>query len=431
VAAIRALTGDLQAEPQSLVRRTLGKLAAGLSLSSRAGCIVESLATSRPLLADIVGHSSNPADRLVVVSPPFAGDGDRKAAAHLLPWVGPNTRVDVYTGVEAEPGAKLGPGCRPAFSRAVLTMLADASPAEVQVWGVPSYDASGRRRSLHAKVVAAVRCDTAIVVAGSANCTGRGLGGENRELMVRQDWSRQQLDAWLAELEAIQFDGEVSSPAPREEPRVMPASLVEVAASFAPDAGQRVGKGKWRGALTLELPDNPGALRLTYRGTRLLNKSEQPLELWEREAWLIAAVGKSKRRVPIEVRAKDDRFWEIPPDSEEGEDPVLLALLRSLRPSIGAPPKQGSQVGGGVSKPAGLDDRYRIEPRQALKLFARRRVQLREWLPDGLGSGGADLFPDETERQVAEALLGNSRSASGTLLDVLAATIGEFDTASG
>jgi hypothetical protein len=428
IRVMRTLTVSLSDESRGRVRSVLKALAAGLPSSSPAGCIVESLSNSQPLLAGIATKASKPADRLVIVSPPFAGDADHKAAVHLLPWVQLGTRVDVYTGVEAEHGATLHPSCRPAFSSAVLEMLAAASGAKVQVWGVPTYDTDGRRRPLHAKVIAAVHGDSATVVAGSANCTGRGLGGENRELVVRQDWPLQRLEAWIGELDAIRFDGEVESPAPREEPNALPAALVEVTASFVPDSGQRVGRGKWRGTLRLGPPDRPGALRILYRGARVPNRSEQHFVLWEREAWLTAVVGKSERRVPIVVHALDPDFWETSPDSEDGEDPVLLALLRALRPSSTPQSShQGSQAGDGAGLGTGLDDRYRIEPRQALTLFARKRVQLREWLTDGLGSGGKDLFPEEAERRVAEALLGSSPQSSSTLLGSLAATVGEFD----
>ncbi len=428
IRAIRLLSAELDPKNRARVRRALRLLAAGLPASGPARCVADSLGVTRPLLADIAGPHPKTADRLVIVSPPFAGDNDKTAAKYLLPWVGLLTRVDVFTGVEAEPGTKLSATCRPAFSRSILKMLAAKAATAVSIWGVPSYDDSGRRRPLHAKVVAIVHGDVATVVAGSANCSGRGLGGENRELVIRQDWSRQRLEAWLEGLDAITFEGEVSPPERRQEPPELLASLAEVTASFEPAALSRVGKGKWHGVLRLDLPEDPGALRLSYRGGPIKRETEQPFDLWEREAWLTAAVSQSERRVPIEVCASDDRFWEVPPDTEGGDDPLLLALLRALRPPS-TPSKPVSKPGQGPVMVPSKDDRYWIEPRRALTLLARMSNELRGMLVDGLGQGGKSLFPDLTERQVAEALLGGSPAGASSLLVALAATADDLGEA--
>jgi hypothetical protein len=428
IAAMKALTADLDIKDRGRTRRALRELAAGLARSRPARCTADSLVAEQPLLAGIAGRSRKPADRLVIVSPPFAGDGDRQAAGYLTQWVGPRTHVDVFTGVEAEQGVELGPNCRPAFSRTVLKMLRDGTPTGVQVWGVPSYDSSRRRRRLHAKVFAIVRGDNATVVAGSANCSGRGLSGKNRELVARQDWSAQRLDEWLAELGAIAFSGDVSSPEPRAEPPALPASLVNVAAAFEPERHQTVRMGKWPGVLRLSLSDPPGALRLTYRDSAVEVAAEQPLVLWEREAWLIATTGTSRWKVPIAVRSRDNRFWEVPRDQEDEEDPLFLALLRALRPPSPAPSRRKGGTRANTAKAVRHDDRYRIEPRRALTLLAHNRVQLHDRLVDGIGQNGRELF-DPSELPVAEALLRSANSSTSLLLASLGGALDDFDAA--
>ena len=431
LAAVRALLSadaDLPADGRRRVRALVRQLAQGLPASTPARCTVHSLAVKRPLLAQVGGQRPAGADRLVIVSPPFAGDNDRQAADYLLPWIRQGTQVDLYTGVEAMPGATLGPECRPAFSTAILTALETASGAPVQVWGVPNYDADSRKRRLHAKLVAFVRGEDVMVVAGSANFTGRGLGGSNRELMAYQDWSRQRLDTWLAELSASPFDGQVAAPAQREDPGEVPNVLIDVGASFQPDPGQRVVRGRYRGVLRLRLPDEHAALRLAYRGKALRAQPEQELELWEREAWLTASVNRSHRRVPIEMAAIDASFWDAGNDDEEEEDATLLALLRALRPGpAGTPVARRGRSGPVDEKGRPADDRFVIEAQQALALLARRRVPLRDRFVGEAGLALENLFADKIVRRVATTVLGSPPPDGTTLLTDLAKAIDAFE----
>ena len=427
LAAVQALSADLPTEARRRIRALVRQLAQGLPASTPARCTVDSLAVKRPLLAQVEGQRPAGADRLVIVSPPFAGDNDRQAADYLLPWIRQGTQVDLYTG-EAMPGATLGPERRPAFSIAILTALATASGAPVQVWGVPNYDADGRRRRLHAKLIAFVRGEDAMVVAGSANCTGRGLGGINRELMAYQDWSRQRLDAWLAELSASPFDGQVAAPAPREDPADVPNVLIDVGASFQPDPGQRVVRGRFRGVLRLRLPDEHAALHLAYRGKALRAEPEQELELWETEAWLTASVNRSHRRVPIEMAAIDAGFWDAGNDDDDDEDATLLALLRALRPGpAGTPVARRGRSGAVDEKGRSPDDKFTIETQQALALLTRRRAQLRYRFVDGAGLALENLFADKIERRVADTVLGNPPPDGTPLLTALAEAIDAFE----
>lgn len=428
LAAVRALTTDLSPDGRRRVRALLGHLGRGLPASEPAKCTIDSLSTNRPLLAQVGGERPKAADRLVIVSPPFAGDSDREAARYLGPWVRKSTQVDLYTGVDAQPGVELGPGCRPAFSKAVLGALTAASGTPVRVWGVPSHDADGRRRPLHAKLLAIVHGDVATVLAGSANCTGRGLSGENRELMACQTWTAKRLDAWLDELEAIPFRGALAAPEQRKEPAEVAKVLLDVGASFQIHPGQRVVRGRYRGTLRLRLPDEHDGLRLAYRGKALRVEPEQELELWEMEACLTASVGRSRYRVWIEVSAVDARFWETARDSDDDEDAMLLALLRALRPTPSAAPAAHRNLHGATGGKAKLaDDRYIIERQQALTLLTRRRVELRQWLDDGLGLAAKDLFPDKVERQVANAVLGHAPPDATPLAIALASAIDELE----
>ncbi len=428
--AVQALSAnpDLPADGRRRVRALVRQLAQGLPTSTPARCTVDSLAAKRPLLAQVGGQRPAGADRLVIVSPPFAGDNDRQAADYLLPWIREGTQVDLYTGVEAMPGATLGPECRPVFSAAILTALETASGAPVQVWGVPNYDADGRRRRLHAKLVAFVRGEDAMVVAGSANCTGRGLGGINRELMAYQDWSRQRLDAWLVELSASPFDGQVAAPAQREDPGEVPNVLIDVGASFQPDPGQRVVRGRYRGILRLRLPDEHAALRLAYRGKALRAQPEQDLELWETEAWLTASVNRSHRRVPIDMAASDADFWDAGNDDDDEEDATLLALLRALRPTpAGTPVARRGRSGPVDEKGRPADDKFTIPTQQALALLTRRRTPLRYRFVDGAGLALENLFADKIERRVATTVLGSPPPDGTPLLTALAEAIDAFE----
>ncbi len=430
LAAVQALSADpdLPADGRRRVRALVRQLTQGLPASTPARCTMHSLAAKQPLLAQLGGQRPAGADRLVIVSPPFAGDNDRQAADYLLPWIRKGTQVDLYTGVEAMPGATLGPQRRPAFSAAILTALETASGAPVQVWGVPNYDADSRRRRLHAKLIAFVRGEDAMVVAGSANCTGRGLGGSNRELMAYQDWSRQRLDTWLEELSASKFDGQVAAPAQREDPGEVPNVLIDVGASFQPDPGQRVVRGRYRGILRLRLPDEHAALRLAYRGKALRAQPEQELELWESEAWLTASVNRSHRRVPVEMAAIDADFWDAGNDDDDEEDATLLALLRALRPRpAGTPVARRGRSGPMDEKGRSDDDRFTIPTQQALALLTRRRTPLRERFGDGAGLALENLFADKIERRVATTVLGSPPPDGTPLLTALAEAIDAFE----
>jgi hypothetical protein len=423
---ISRLTPQLQADDQPRVRALLRRLSAeGLPASTPTNSIVHSLDASRPLLTQFVGRHPRRADRVVIVGPPFAGDND-VAASHLLPWLGPGTQVNLYTGVDAVPGAVLGPERRPAFSRTILETLAAACRSKVQIWGVPSYDAESRRRWLHAKVIAIVHGQTAMVISGSANCTNRGLAGQNREMVIRQDWPLRRLEMWLSELEPIPYDGEVESPRKPEEPSEISGPLLEIIASFIPNDGEKSRSGRWHGRLLLDLPASTKGLRLSYRGVPIRIMREQDLELFEREAWLTGFSGALGSRIPITVEAPAS-FWEVGSDSDDDDDdPVLLALLRELRPS-GARSEVHQPTDSVSFKVARTDDRYRIAPEQALAMVARRRTQLRMRLAGGLGPDGEALFPNEVERRIAEALLGQPSDRSTTLLASLSAALVDFD----
>jgi hypothetical protein len=130
----------------------------------------------------------------------------------------------------------------------------------------------------------------------------------------------------------------------------------------------------------------------------------------------------------IEVSAVDARFWETARDSDDDEDAMLLALLRALRPTPSAAPAAHRNLHGATGGKAKLaDDRYIIERQQALTLLTRRRVELRQWLDDGLGLAAKDLFPDKVERQVANAVLGHAPPDATPLAIALASAIDELE----
>jgi len=427
LAALGELAADVDDGHRGRLDTSLAQLAEGLPDSIPAQCTIHSLASKQPLLVQSGARRPTAADRLVIVSPPFAGDHDTHAAGYLMQWVGKGTRIDLYTGVNAELGASLGPKSRPAFSKAILDALNKASGTPVRVHGVPDFDTDGRRRRLHAKLFAVVHGDEAIVVAGSANCTARGLGGSNRELMAYQQWSLKRLDNWLDELRAIRFDGHLATPEQRDEPAELPGTLVEVIASFLPDAGQRARRGRFRGVLRLQLPGNRSGLGLSYRGLELPVVEEQELELWEAEAWLTASLNQTTRQVPIEVSAIESAFWDAGRETENDPDAILLALLRALRPARDGTPE--GRVG--VNAPAAekgkpTDDRYIIEPQQALPLLARRAVQLRQLIGDGSRLPLDALSLDAAERRVAGAILGDSPPDGTNLITALGKAIDDF-----
>lgn len=425
--AAAELAEHLDTRSRDRLSVAIGALQSGLAHSSPAACVRHSLTATRPILADI-GVPRGAADRIVVVSPAFAGDDDTRASDYLTPWIGRSTRVDVFTGVDAEPGDVLGPTRRPAFSRAVLDGLASASGTPPRVWGVPQFDEDGRRRALHAKAVAVVHGDSAVVILGSANCSRRGLGGENRELVVRCDWSRSQLEQWLAELGALRFDGVPASPPLRQAPPMIAGELALIRAEFRPDVGQTVRRSPYRGLLRLEWSKEANDLVLRYRGETVPLIAEQDLRLDERAAWLDATAGPTSWRVPIQIVDVPPNFWHAGPDVEDGEDPEVLALLRVLRTDR---TDQEARTPHGNLHAARADDRFHIPLLQRLNVVARCRSQLRERLPDGLGEYGERLLPDPTERAVADALLGGGQANADLLLRLLAKAADDLGTSNG
>jgi hypothetical protein len=314
-----------------------------------------------------------PAERVVVVSPAFAGNTDQRAASALAPWCGPGTTVDLFTEFDGPKALAVSGEAPLVLSKGLLRGLRRTG-ATVHVHAIPNADADGGpSRRLHAKVVAIVPTKGPVLLAtGSANCTGPGLLGQNREFMVQRQVGRPALDGLVEGLDAVPFNGAIA-PTTGRLPRPTVPDQVDVTVRFEIDPSARADDDRLRGTFVVEGDE---AVALVYEGHRVSVGEVVDLDP-EVGSVMVRSNGRASW-VQIDVHPPDGlEFWhhyrsEHVIDHPDADLVRLLAdvarataITRTAKASK-EPPATGGGSGGFV-----------IPLSQRLVLLARKRQWLR------------------------------------------------------
>lgn len=352
-----------------------------------------------------------------MISPPFACDADDGPAELLAKYIGPRTKVEIYTGANFLQGRAPTASNGPEFSTSIVNALRRRAGA-VEVHAVPELipDADDpdekppMRRKLHAKLIALVGEQGEVhLLFGSANFTRSALEGRNRELMLYGECTTADLDAILAGLHAVSRPHSQVRPTQVVEERSQTEEPVQVRAVFWVDAAESPMRSSMRGRLVLTWEEQPK--QIEYRGQRLQPIGEQGLWLSEADTSLKVTMADGRQAdIPIDARAPDDdaSFWsrikheddDLPPDTSWQH--LLLDLRRGRRR---AAPTGNSSVLPSLGPQA---DGFYLPLEQRLVTLARYRHRLRVFAETGdLEQQLHNYFDGQEEaRQVACALIG-------------------------
>jgi hypothetical protein len=388
---LRRLAGEVPDTRRATVVAVLASLRDGLR-TVRTGELRSSLTRREALVP------AGRARRIVVVSPaglPSAAAG----AGELLAGAGEEgAPVEWYFGVAATAEAiEAGALVAPTPSAGPVERLRDRGH-EVVLRAVPEIDARGRRRRLHATVVAlddGTWCD---VLVGSA-AVERGLAGDHRDLVVTARVRSDELDAFLGDLPWRPWRG------PLHPATVAGAGDEEVAAPdvravFRLDPGNRPEARSWWGTLDLHAGAGPvGAIR--YLGAPVPVVARQRFRLDPDRAAVEVDVAGRTHVVVVEVEGPPGEagFWLRFEPEHPGtrRDRSLETLLGDLSRAPAAP-QASARSGRAVA--AGAPPDYRIELTQRPVLLARYRSRL------------AELDPHDAEDQIAGYLAEESEEAA-------------------
>jgi hypothetical protein len=423
----RRLAKDLPSDDR--LDAVLKALAYPLKGRPPTGEIFSSLTDAIPLFGT-PNKKDQPVRRIVVVSPAFAGNTDKQAAATMARWCDKHTVVDIYTGYNgtaaaaaaASPGLVLSAGLRHGLEKAA---------GDVHVHAVPRVDDDGTNaRTLHAKAYAFVTSDGRVeLFVGSANCTGPGLIGGNREMLVRLWIGKGALDDLLASLNAVEFTGTITPPSAKVPSSVVPEQFaVEVGFVIAP--GTLADDALWNGTMTIS-GLSPG-VTVSYRGKPLVLPGPLEIALDPHVAFVEVRLG--QRRWPIMIRVEsplsDPGFWErlTAEATLDRPDRELEQFLGDVR--LAATPVE--QKGGGGKAPEG-DDRFAIPAEQRLVRLARHRRGLARLPEATISAALPTLLAGEPSEALAvvyaiEAAYDRGPGAPiDPLLEALTSSIAAFD----
>lgn len=370
---IRALAALLPG--REVLRPVLRALGTALKGLEPTGELRSSLVSERTMVPPRRRRDA-PASRIVIVSPAFAGNTDTKAAAALAPWCGPETAVDIYapfagTRAVAETGE-----VPLELSKGLLTGLRSTGAA-VTVHAIPAADDAGTTRRLHAKVLAITSSDgSTVLLAGSANCTGPGLEGRNRELMVRRRSTRRQLQGLLDGLGSVPFNGPIEPPS-RKVPKPTVASAGAVTAVFEIDPTVRADDGIWTGTLTITVDPAEPVTKAFYNGQPIAVGEPVRLTFHPARGTIEVHSGRRSHFTQVQVQAPEVEggFWNrlTPERSLDQPDQDLIRLLGD----VNRPAKKRPAASATSAKTAGTSaDGFTIPLSQRLVIIARLRRNL-------------------------------------------------------
>jgi hypothetical protein len=409
-AALKALRGPLQGCPPT------GELLSSL--------------TEPLLLFGRPKKNEPPVKRIVVVSPGFAGDTDKEAAATMAQWCDKHTAVDIYTGYDGT-AAAASAGSPGLVLSAGLWHGLEKAAANVTIHAVPRFGDDGTNaRTLHAKAYAFVNSTGRVeFLVGSANCTGPGLNGDNREMLVRLWIGTGDLTDLLTELNAMEFKGELTPPSAKVPFSTM-ADRPTVDAAFAIAPGQMADDTSWNGTMTIT--GVTAGITVSYRGKPLVPPGPLEMALDPHVPFVEVRVGQRRWPIMIQVEAPpgDPGFWErlTPEATLDRPDRELEQFLGDVR--LAATPAE--QKAGKGQTPEG-DDRFAIPVEQRLVRLARHRRALARLSEPLITAGLATLLIHEPAeaRAVAYAIEAAYHPGHGTqndpLLKALTSSIAAFD----
>ena len=340
------------------------------------------------------------------------------------------TRIDLYIGVDCLPGGT--PETPPAFSNSTLSYLRKHAGAQyVKVHLVPERlpvpDGAPIRRPLHAKFFAFIdESGDARVFVGSANFTGPGLLGDNREILAECSIKGIDVIDFVERLDATPFRGDFAEP---EGQQAQPArkKLADLDPVFEISPGQDAGAQQWRGILKLTLPalgERP--MQVLVNGQAFKPAPTFEVTVMESDC-TIELVWRDGRRTRQTIRLDipDAEFWTriAPPDPREDINREFLDALFDLRraakravlsdPSSGTNPPINSQADG-----------FRIPLEQRLVLLARHRRRLvHELGTDSHQALLAKWFPSQSDMRVALAITQSETRLPSTDADPLIAAL--------
>jgi phosphatidylserine/phosphatidylglycerophosphate/cardiolipin synthase-like enzyme len=346
------------------VQRLLDELPRG---ATHSGLIAHSLASApRSGLLAATGLTKSPAQRVAIVTPAFAPE-DSAGAVKPFGKMLRGAEVDLYIATDRT-RREIESGARVAFSGSVIDEIRRQA-GTLTLWAVPPdcLDDNGdvTQRKLHAKVVLVLEKENLHVLAGSANLTGSGMGGVNRELMVHQTSRGSHGDFYeiLSTLDAVELPPGQVSPAGDiviELPTVVSKGLA-VTALFQPAAGVNAGMRRLHGTLTLgNFSTAITGVRVVGRQkevTRLALEATQPVTLDADAPAIEIRVEDEWFAIPvINTAPLDSEFWEARSvdgtDSNQHRD--LFKILVDIRRQPGpprSPRASGSVVAGKFTLP--------------------------------------------------------------------------------
>lgn len=430
--------------PPTRFTKVIKALKVGLASTKKTQLVQSSLNDQRPMIPKR-HHADGPARRIVIVSPAFAGNSDTRAAKALSSWCEPGTEVQIHTQFRGT-ALQATKGKTGLVLSAGLVKTLEKTGAKVTKYAIPTRaDNDSPDRRLHAKAIAIIKGDgSAWVLTGSANCTGPGLNGENREVMVCRPTDAATAKAMIESIGSVPYNGDPTAPEPKQpKPTTPPAPVVT--ATFEIDTAARADERTWPGTLTVEVDGDHSSIR--YGSIRLKPGVSTPVLLDAERGSVQVRVDGKLHQVQIQVQTPEGQpeFWKriTPEQGVDRPDQGLLRLLADVRQAttIKSAPGSKSPKGPGLA-----DDGYRIPLSQRLVLLARYRTALRE-LTSGEMEALLDNYIDSRsdheakKNQRAEEIAAARRivtsihhaydptapSVAGSLFGALSAAVDAFD----
>lgn len=406
---LRLLAKMMPDEPH--LDRNLEALAAGFGNMEATGLLVSSLVERRAMLA-APGTDEGPAASIDIVSPGFAGDSDQRAAHAIAPWCGPDTEVRIHTGFEGTAATAAAGGGELQFSTGLLAGLR-ATGASVRVHAVPEVDDNGAGSGrLHAKLIALTKQDgSALLLSGSANCTGPGLLGLNREMMLRQPMRASRARQIVTALDSVEYPGSTQPP-PDRVAAVDVAEQPKLVASMTLDDTARADSGSLIGELTISTAGPVGDLVVTYNGQLIELGVPTTVRLDAGQGCVAVTSGDSLYHVQIEVKAPDSivDFWGrlIPERQLDQPDRDLQRLLKDVdRAAVAASVKPVRRRAA-----AAANDGFTIPLSQRLVVLARGRRRLADHRTASMTRIVEEYLDGRTDAEVERAVRVDEVTAS-------------------
>ena len=408
---LRALAGSLPDLPH--LTRSLEALASGLGAMKSTGVLVSSLFEQRAMLAE--PHAAEPpATSIDVVSPAFAGDSDVLAAEALAPWCGPGTEVRIHTGFEGTRATAAAGGGVLRLSTGLLAGLR-ATGASVRVHAIPEVDDDGANSGrVHAKLIALTKVNgSALVLSGSANCTGPGLLGKNREMMLRRELRSYQALDIVEGLDSIEYPGETTPPPPRV-PAVEIAKLPTLVPSMVIDEASRADGTHLTGVLTITSEGPVDGAVVSYNGQPIKLGVPTLVQLDPSQGCVVVMVGDVTQYLQIEVIAPESAidFWGglTPEQQVDRPDRDLQRLLGDIDRVTASTPQKPIRLR--VRKGSAADDGFSIPLSQRLVVLARGRRRVADHGEASMARIVDEYLDGRTEAEIAQKVRVDEVAAS-------------------